>query len=69
MGNQIGEGYQVDGGPLKDGNGPVDRINIQDFTRTNLEPKKVLNIALVEQFYPTTVEIFKRMTEEQKLTF
>ena len=69
MGNLIGEGYKIDAAPLKDGGGPAHRVVIQDDYGTNIEPKKVVNIVLVEQFYPTTVGIFQRMTEEQKAEF
>ena len=62
MGALIKEAYDIyttrptDGG----GNAIIDAEgNIIDF-------KKVLNITLVKQFYPTTAGIYARMTEEQK---
>ena len=65
MGALISGGYDIDTTRPTDGGGNAiidDEGNIIDY-------KKVLNITLVKQFYPTTARIYARMTEEQKVKF
>ena len=62
MGALLESGYDIRAPPPTDGGGNAildGEGNINDY-------KKVLNITLVKQFYPTTAGIYERMTEEQK---